>query len=102
MPDVDDFAWPETLPVLKGGRTLISPQGEAWVERMMPAGGPGRIEVFDDQGICVGFVELPPQAKVIGFGARAEAASTAYLARTDDVGLIWLERYRVLRAEHGR
>ncbi len=60
---------------------------------MMPAGGPGRIEVFDERAIRVGFIELPPQSKVIGFAAGGEPGSEVYLARTDDVGLIWLERF---------
>ena len=98
-PDVDDFEWPEMMPVFRGGRrTLVSPLGEAWVERYMPAGGPGRVEVFDERAIRVGFIELPPQSKVIGFAAGGEAGSKVYLARTDDVGLIWLERYRIRRA----
>jgi hypothetical protein len=94
VPGVDDFAWPETLPVLYGGRTQVSPQGEAWVERMMPADRPGRIEIFNEQAIRVGFIELPLHSKVIGFGVSAD---TVYLARTDDVGLVWLERYRIFR-----
>ena len=95
--EVDDFEWPEMMPVFRGGRTLVSPRGEAWVERYMPAGGPGRVEVFDERAIRVGFIELPPQSKVIGFSAGGELGSKVYLARTDDVGLIWLERYRVVR-----
>jgi hypothetical protein len=68
----------------------------------MPAGGEGRVDVFDERGIRMGFIELTPGSKVIGFGARVDAGSIAYLARTDDVGLIWLERYRVLRVEGRR
>ena len=66
--------------------------------RMMPAGGPGRIEVFDEQGIRVGFIELLPRSRVIGFGEGTDAGPIAYLARTDDVGLIWLEQYGIRRA----
>ena len=102
MPGVDGFAWPEILPVFMGEGTHVSPQGEAWVQRMMPAGGPGRIEVFDEQAIRVGFIELPPRSRVIGFGGVAEAARTAYVTRTDDVGLIWLERHRIVRASDRR
>jgi hypothetical protein len=90
--NVDDFEWPEVLPIFS--RVLVSPRGEAWVERYMPAGGPGRVEVFDERAVRVGFIELPAQSKVIGFAARGEPGSKVYLARTDDVGLIWLERYR--------
>jgi len=50
----------------------------------------------------MGFIELPPRSKVIGFGAETEAESIAYVARTDDVGLIWLERYRISWAAERR
>jgi hypothetical protein len=98
MQGIDGYDWPETLPVFRMGGAQISPRGNVWVERFMPAGAPGRMEVFDEQGNRVGFIELPPRSKIIGFGVGAEAASTAYVARTDDVGLIWLERYRILWA----
>jgi hypothetical protein len=87
------------VPIFRVEGTLISPRGEAWVERLMPAGGPGRVEIFDERGIRLGFIELPARSKVIAFGEGAEAGSIAYLARTDDVGLIWLERYRVIRVD---
>ena len=57
-----------------------------------------RLEVFDDRGIRQGFIELPHRSRVIGFGARGDAGFFAYLARTDEVGLVWLERYRAIRA----
>ncbi len=95
-PKLDDLGWPESLPVFTPGNTIISPAGEAWVKRMMPAGGPGRIEIFDDRGVRVGSLELPPRSKVIGFGATGDRVSTAYVTRKDDVGLIWLERYRLV------
>jgi hypothetical protein len=97
--EVGDFAWPETLPLFMGDRTLVSPQGEVWVERYMPAGRPGRVDVFDGQGIRLGFVELPAKSTVIGFASAGEPGSKVYLARTDDVGLVWLERYRLVRVQ---
>ena len=77
---------------------------QQWRKRAVgsPAAEPGRIEVFDERAIRVGFIELAPGSKVIGFGARVDAGSIAYVARTDDVGLIWLERYRVLTVEGRR
>jgi len=96
--EIDDFEWPRVLPVFQDGRTLVSPMGEAWVQRHMPAGGPGRVDIFDERGIRLGFIELTPGSKVIGFGARVDAGSIAYLVRTDEVGLMWLERYRIRRA----
>jgi len=100
--EVDDFEWPEMLPVFWQGRTLVSPWGEAWVQRHMPAGGPGRIEVFDKQGIRLGYVELSPGSKVLGFGAGADAESIAYVAREDNMGLIWLERRLIVWMEDRR
>jgi hypothetical protein len=95
FPGIDGLAWPENLPVFRVGETLVSPRGEVWVHRMMPAGGPGRVEVFDEQAIRVGFIDLPPRSQVIGFAGQGEPASRVYVTRTDDVGLVWLERYRV-------
>jgi hypothetical protein len=95
--NADDFEWPDLLPIFR--RVLVSPRGEAWVERYMPAGGRGRAEIFNEQGVRTGFIELPDQARVIGFAAEGEPGSRVYVARTDDVGLIWLEGYRVLGAE---
>jgi len=92
---IDSMEWPEFLPVFRVEGTLVSPRGEAWVQRMMPAGAPGRVEIFDERGVRIGFIELPARAKVIGFAAGADAGSIIYVARTDDVGLVWLERYRV-------
>ena len=94
---VDDFTWPETLPINRVGGVRISPSGEVWVERLMPFGEPARFEVFDDNGTHRGFLELPSNSRIIGFRDRTETDNIAYVARTDNVGLIWLDRYRVLR-----
>ena len=99
---VDEVEWPETLPTFRVGGTLVSPDGEAWVERMVPVGSPGRVEIFDDSGIRLGYFELPLQAKIIGFPAGDDVGSAVYVARTDDVGLMWLERYRIVWAEDMR
>jgi hypothetical protein len=61
----------------------------------MPADKPGRVDVFDQQGMRLGFIELPLRSKVIGFGAHSDAGVTVYVTRTDELGLVWLERYRV-------
>jgi hypothetical protein len=96
MPSVDKFAWPETLPIFRGGATLVSPRDEVWIHRMMPAAVQGRIEVFDGQGVRLGFIEMPAQSRVVGFSPGGEPGSIVYVTRTDDMGLVWLERYRVL------
>jgi hypothetical protein len=98
----DDFEWPETLPVFRQEGALVSPSGEAWVERMMPAGEQGRVDVFDEQGVRKGFVGLPPRSRIIAFGADTDSGELAYLTRIDDMGLVWLERYRITRTDDRR
>jgi hypothetical protein len=97
-PGIDDFEWPAVLPLFRPNGTLVSPRGEVWVQRIMPRSRAPRYEVFDGAGLRLGFVELPPGGKVIGFGTHPETEGLVYLVRADEVGLIWLERYRVLRA----
>jgi hypothetical protein len=96
------FEWPETLPIFRVGKTIVSPAGEAWVHRMMPAGAEERVEVFDDRGSRLGFAALPPRSQIISFGSGAGANEIAYVARTDDMGLVWLERYRITRTDDRR
>ncbi|MGD8362287.1 MAG: hypothetical protein PVJ04_12745 [Gemmatimonadota bacterium] len=96
-PGIDDFEWPEILPLFRPNGTLVSPRGEAWVERIMPRDHASRYEVFDSTGARLGFVALPTGARVIGFGSHPETRDLVYLARVDEVGFIWLERYRLLR-----
>lgn len=94
-PGMDDFAWPERLPAFRPMGTLISPRGEAWVQRIMPQTMAPRYDVFDREGLRLGSVDLPPGSKVIGFGARPATQDRLYLTRTDEVGLVWLESYRL-------
>jgi hypothetical protein len=46
-------------------------------------------DVFDAAGRVVERVTLPKRTRLVGFGNSA-----AYLARTDDDDLIWLQRIR--------
>ncbi len=96
-PRIEDFEWPETLPVFRPNATLVSPSGEVWVRRIMPRSMLPRYEIFDGAGVHMGFVELPAGGVVIGFGTHPETRDRVYLARIDDVGLIQLERYRLIR-----
>jgi hypothetical protein len=96
-PGMDDFEWPEVLPVFRPNGTWVSPRGEAWVQRIMPGGRAPRYEVFDADGIRLGFVEVPAGGKVVGFGTHPDTEGMVYVARVDEVGLVWLERYRLLR-----
>lgn len=94
MPAMEEFDWPETLPLFRSA--AISPEGELWVERVMPRSHLPRYDVFDELGGALGYVELPHDSRIIGFGNGARGTSVVYLARTDAVGFKWLERYRVV------
>jgi hypothetical protein len=88
---IDDFEFPEVLPIFRHDRTMVSPEGHAWVERYMPAHSRPAFDVFDSDGVRLGAVQLPEQRRLIGFGDR-----TIYVVRIDEVDLKWLERYRVV------
>jgi len=96
-PGVDDFEWAETFPAFRNDRTLISPAGEAWVERWVPIGSDSRWEIFDAGGLWLGSVVLPPHRQLIGFGRRPDGTDLAYVVKSDEFDLKWLERYRVVR-----
>jgi len=94
-PGMDDFEWPETLPVFRPMGTLVSPRGEVWVQRIMPQTMAPRYDVFDRDGLRLGSVDLPRGSRIIGFGSRPGTQDRVYLTQTDDVGLIRLGSYRL-------
>ncbi len=47
-------------------------------------------DIFDGEGNKTGEVAFSPNSRIIGFGD-----GTAYVVRTDEFGLQWLERYRI-------
>jgi hypothetical protein len=67
---------------------MVAPDGSLWTERYVLPGRAPLIDVFDRDGAKTAEIELPAKRRVVGFGA-----GTVYLAREDDVGLEWLERY---------
>ena len=75
----------------------VSPAGELWVERWLPASRNPQMDVFDGEGSRLGTVDLPEGRTLIGFGTTADGSPAVYLVRTDEFDLKWLERYRVLR-----
>ncbi len=92
---VEDFQWAETLPPFRSNRALVSPEGRVWVQRMGHASDSTEFHVFDEQGHWTGTARLAPETRLIGFGRNADGQDMAYVTRTDEVGLTWLERYRV-------
>jgi hypothetical protein len=96
-PGVDDFQWAESLPLFRPDRTRVSLAGEAWVERWLPPDSASRMDVFDDAGKLIGSVPLPPGRQLLGFGHGPTGGEVAYLVKTDEFDLMWLERYRVAR-----
>jgi hypothetical protein len=96
-PSVDESEWAETFPPFRPERSGVSPAGEVWVQRWLPSELPQRMDVFDSTGLLAGSVDLPPGSRLIGFGKGTGGGEVAYLVRTDDLGLQWLERHRVVR-----
>ncbi len=90
IPDVDRIEWPETLPLIRPGRVVATPDGFLWTERYVLPGHTPVIDVFNREGAKTAEIALPVDRRVVGFGA-----GTVYLARKDETGLEWLERYHL-------
>jgi hypothetical protein len=88
-PDLDKFDWPDTKPAFVSNGVWVAPEGDAWVERHVPAGSPARFDIFGSDGRLEGTLILPAGRKLVGIGQGA-----VYAVRTDDLGMQWLERYR--------
>jgi hypothetical protein len=90
-PDASEVEWPETLPVFTGNdAVMMTPEGQVWVQRVKSASDqtPG-YDIFDGQGRLIGAATLRPRSRIVAFGK-----GTAYVVRTDDDDLQYLERYR--------
>ena len=80
--------WPAAKPPFSG--VWVSPTGEAWVERSVPAGSPRIMDVFDGAGVLKSRVVLPAGRRLVGFGN-----GVIYLRHSDESDLQHLERYRI-------
>jgi hypothetical protein len=89
-PDIDGLDWPDTKPAFVDDGVSVTPEGDMWVRRHVSAGSPVRFDVFGPDAELKGAVTLPAGRRVVGFGH-----GTVYVTRTDDLGLQWLERYRI-------
>lgn len=84
-----DITWPSARPPFVPGSPLVTPEGELWVERSVPAGSAREYDTFDGRGTHTGRVILPVGQRVIAFGR-----GTVYVVRRDADDLQYLERYR--------
>jgi hypothetical protein len=85
---IDQIEWPDALPAFRPDRTIISPENQVWIERYTTPGHTPVVDLFDRAGAKQAEVHLPKARRVVGFGT-----DVVYLARVDQVGLEWLERY---------
>ncbi len=85
---IAETEWPAVKPVFSA--VWVSPAGEAWVERSVPAGAPRVMDVFDAGGQFKTQVLLPAGRRMVGFGN-----GVIYLRQTDRDDLQHLERYKL-------
>lgn len=84
-------SWPEFKPAFQANQSVVAPDGRLWVSRYREADDEQpRYDVFDGYGRLVARAVLPANTRLVGFGARS-----AYLVRTDEDDLQWLQRYRL-------
>ena len=81
--------WPASKPAFGAGGVWVTPEGEAWVERSVPAGSARVMDVFDAAGALKERIVLPVGRRVAGFGR-----SVVYLRAANESDLQLLERYR--------
>jgi hypothetical protein len=87
-PALDTFEWPEYKPAFEANGVFVTPEGDIWVARHVPAGAAVHFDVFGSDAQLKGSVSLPAGRDLVGFGI-----GKLYAVRTDDVGLQWLEVY---------
>jgi hypothetical protein len=86
--DVRTNEFAERHPYFRAGGAWLTPDGELWVERSIPAGAAPVLDVFDGEGRMVRQVTLPAGRRVVGMG---RGALYAVVKNADD--LETLERY---------
>lgn len=87
---IDALEWPTAKPAFRSGGVWVAPDGTVWVHRHVPAGAPAMFDRFDSRAVLVSRIEAPKGREIVGFGRES-----VFLVRTDDLGLQWLERYRL-------
>jgi hypothetical protein len=95
IPGMTDSDYPGTKPPFDVGvqgaaiPARVTPDGELWVTRSVPAGQAVIIDAFGADGMRRRSITAPPGSVVVGFGRGA-----VYLAHADSDGLLTLARYR--------
>jgi hypothetical protein len=85
-----DMIWPAIKPPFLNNAVQVAPDGRVWVLRTRAwTDSTPMFDVFDATGRVVERVTLPKRTRLVGFGN-----GVAYVARTDDDDLIWLQRVR--------
>ena len=85
-----DMTWPAVKPPFLAGAVHVTPEGQVWVLRTRAWNDSiPTFDVFDATGRVIERVALPKRTRLIGFGN-----GVAFLARTDDDDLMWLQRVR--------
>lgn len=88
LPEPDDFEWPEVKPPFVSNGVYVTPEGNVWVERHVPAGAEVRFDIFGGDAQLKGSITFPAGLDLVGFGH-----GKTYMVRTDDMGLQRLEVY---------
>jgi hypothetical protein len=89
-PEADDLEWPDVMPAFSSSEVYVTPWGELWVARSVPADDAPTFDVFDSNAQLARRIVLPEGRRIVGFGANA-----VYAVRIDEFDLNWLERYQV-------
>ncbi len=82
--------WPDMKPPFVGRLTFVDNEGRMWLRQTVQDGRDApTYDLIDRSGVNVRRVVFPARTHLLGFGN-----GVVFVARTDDMGLQWLERYR--------
>ncbi len=85
-----DLEWPPVKPPFNAAWVRVSPEGDLWVERYVPAGAPRQYDVFGPDANLKLRVTLPAGRRLVALGQ-----GVVYTRHLDDSDLQYLERYAV-------
>ena len=85
-----NLEWPSVKPPFNAAGVRVSPEGDLWVERYVPAGAPRQYDVFGPDVNLKLRVILPAGRRLVALGQ-----GVVYTRHLDDSDLQYLERYAV-------